>query len=282
MNLKELCIVELKKGSWTFDVLGPRFQTALIKRVQGENPALSTFNRSMMEWTLMAYRKLAPTEDRLLSSFISTIDPNIQSMNFQAALTQLAEATIDNGFVTAFTGLERTQLESAVQDIGRHAPDTAKSFRRWITHFLKMDGVPFRSASHPHAFGCIFLSSRIEKMSSIELATSIVHEMGHQDLFLLNIIDRLIQQDADYKMAHAPFQEKLRPPIGRLHSYFALYRMIQFQNQVGLDPRRYLQLFNETKASFAQDELTEYGFQIVEGAAQFIHASSTERELQLT
>lgn len=281
MNLKELCIVELKKGSWTFDVLGPRFRSALIKRVQGENPALSTSDRSMMDWTLMAYRKLPPTEDKCLASTALTIDPNIQSLNLQSALKHLAEATIDNGFVAAFTKLERTQIESAILEIELRAPQTAKAFHLWITHFLKMDGVPFRSASHPHAFGCIFLSPRIEKMSSIELATSIVHEMGHQDLFLLNIIDRLIQQEADYRMAHAPFQEKLRPPIGRLHSYFALYRMIQFQNQAGLDPQRYLQLFNETRASFAQDELTEYGFQIIEAAAQFIHASSMDGELKL-
>jgi hypothetical protein len=98
--------------------------------------------------------------------------------------------------------------------------------------------------------------------------------MCHQDLFLLNIIDRLIQQNADYKLAHAPFQGTSRPPIGRLHSYFALYRMIQFQDSIGLDTEKYRRLFAETKDSFMKDELTDYGFQIAEAAFDFITGSS--------
>ncbi|MGE0527332.1 MAG: HEXXH motif-containing putative peptide modification protein [Bdellovibrionales bacterium] len=277
MSLKETCIVALKQGAWTFSVLGPQFRSALIKRVQGGNPALSVHDRSLMELTLLGYRGNIPTGDRVQSTK-RMIDPAVQSKPVQISLQLLAEATVDGSEVSAFTPLEEERIRSASEQIARLAPAMAKEYHQWITHFLKLEGVPFRSASHPHAFGCIFLSSRIAAMTPVELATSLVHEMGHQDLFLLNIIDRLIQKEADYKLAHAPFQGTCRPPIGRLHSYFALYRMIQFQHQAGLDTRNYRRLFSETKGSFAEDELTEYGFQIVEAAFDFVEKHSPPME----
>lgn len=279
MSLKETCLAALKEGSWTFDVLGPVFRSALIKRVHGENPALSLHNHSMMELTLSAYRRASPAEP--LQAEAKIIDPAAQSKPIRATLQDLAEATVDGGVTATFTSDEKNRINNAIEMIGRYAPKSAQEFQRWITHFLKLDGVPFRSASHPHAFGCIFLSSRIASMNPSELATSLVHEMGHQDLFLLNIIDRLILEEADYKMAHAPFQGILRPPIGRLHSYFALFRMIQFERLAGLDTQKHSRLFFETKKSFSRNELTAYGFQIVEAAAAFVEGCSPQTEQQL-
>lgn len=277
MNLKENCLEILKKGSWTFDVLGPLFRSALIKRVQGQNPSLSLQDRSMMELTLLAYRRTHSSAEPIRFTDL-IIDPTLQSAAGKATLLDLAESTVDGGSTATFTTHEQARIHTAIKEVAKYAPDTAQEFRRWITHFLKLDGVPFRSASHPHAFGCIFLSSRITAMNASELATSLVHEMGHQDLFLLNIIDRLIQEQADYKMAHAPFQGVLRPPIGRLHSYFALYRMIQFERLAGSDTQKHCRLFCETRESFAREELTDYGFQIVEAAATFIGSHSSLRE----
>lgn len=277
MSLKENCLAALKEGSWTFDVLGPIFRSALTKRVQGQDPSLSLQDCPMVKLTLLAYRRTLSGMEPIQSADM-VIDPALQPEAARAALQDLAESTIDGGFISTFTADERAHIRAAIEEINRHAPETAQEFRRWITHFLKLDGVPFRSASHPHAFGCIFLSSRIASMSPAELATSMVHEMGHQDLFLLNIIDRLIREEADYKMAHAPFQGVLRPPIGRLHSYFALFRMIQFERLAGLETRKHSRLFYETKESFTQDELTEYGFQIVEAAAAFIEEQSPQME----
>lgn len=279
MSLKETCLAALKEGSWTFDVLGPVFRSALIKRVHGENSTLSLQNHPMMELTLSAYRRASPAEP--IQAVAKIIDPAAQSKPIRATLQDLAEATVDGGVTATFTSDEKNRINNAIEMIGRYAPKSAQEFQRWITHFLKLDGVPFRSASHPHAFGCIFLSSRIASMNPSELATSLVHEMGHQDLFLLNIIDRLIQEEADYKMAHAPFQGILRPPIGRLHSYFALFRMIQFERLAGLDTQKHSRLFFETKKSFSRNELTAYGFQIVEAAGTFVEGCSPQTEQQL-
>lgn len=281
MNLRDASLSAIEKGEWTFDVLAPQFEAALIKRVQGRNPSLSNEMRSLMEWTLLAYQTPSPdAQDRIMSEDLF-IDPARQPETIQRALSKLAESTIDGAQVSTFTEGEKKRIRRAIQLIQLSSPQTWRAFERWITHFLKFENVPFRSASHPHAFGCIFLNPRLELMSDLELSTSIVHEMGHQDLFLLNIIDRLIQVPADYKLAHAPFQERMRPPIGRLHSYFALFRMIQFQDQNALDSNHYRNLFEQTRTTFADDELTPFGFQIVEAVAQYLIHSRRVAGVQL-
>jgi hypothetical protein len=271
MNLKETCLAALKRGEWTFNILGPRFRSALIQRIQGDSALVGEL--SMMELTLWAYRQ-EPVAIIKPQSALGIIKLGEQTPLVQASLDSLAKTTYERARAATFSELEIDKIRFAIAEIEKYASDTGRELARWITNFLKIDDVPFRSASHPHAFGCVLLSSRIGTMTAIELATSLVHEMGHQDLFLLNIIDRLIQQNADYKLAHAPFQGTSRPPIGRLHSYFALYRMIQFQDSIGLDTEKYRRLFAETKDSFMKDELTDYGFQIAEAAFDFITGSS--------
>ena len=96
------------------------------------------------------------------------------------------------------------------------------------------------------------------------MALSLVHELGHQELFLLNLVDRLIQASSDYTLAHAPYQGKLRPPIGRLHSAHALFRMIQFENGSNSSrQQRHQRLLNETIETFAESETTPFAWKLL-------------------
>lgn len=139
-----------------------------------------------------------------------------------------------------------------------------KQIYSFILEFLEfiiiLKNVPFRGASHPHFMGSIFLNSN-SFYDSTELYNSLIHELAHQELFLINFIDRLVNKEFDYNLIHAPYQGMLRPPIGRLHSLHALYRMIQF-NKMTPHPSKnqelFISKFKENLKSFNISEMTEF------------------------
>ncbi len=103
----------------------------------------------------------------------------------------------------------------------------------------------------------------MDRLDYKNLAVSIVHEMAHQELFLINVLDRLVEESADFSLVHAPFQGIVRPPIGRLHSLYALFRMVEFEKQSGLPNERHQQLIFDTIDSFQDFELTDFARQLV-------------------
>lgn len=281
MNLKQQSLVLIENGEWTFELLGLPVVKALKARVCGLRTDLMNARLSPMEWALLSYQKPTPCFKSISVKQNKVICPTSQSKHSIESLGSLAQTVFDCGTIGNFSQTEELYIREAIKTIGHYAPMMCHALSNWITHFLKLDNVPFRSGSHPHAFGCIMLSSRIGTMTTSDLATSIIHEMGHQDLFLLNTIDRLIVKDADYYLAHAPFQGKLRPPIGRLHSYFALFRMVQFQVMLGNQPEHYIRLFNETLSSFAKNELTEFGHQLVSAARGYVQKILKSKEINV-
>ncbi len=107
-------------------------------------------------------------------------------------------------------------------------------------------------------------------MTAEQLAVSLIHEMGHQELFLINLLDRLVNSDFDYNLVHAPFQGKERPPIGRLHSLFDFFRMIQFERSANLNCVRHEELYLETENSFENGELTFFARELIESIHVFL------------
>lgn len=104
----------------------------------------------------------------------------------------------------------------------------------------------------------------MDRLDYKNLAVSIVHEMAHQELFLFNLLDRLVRTEADFNLVHAPFQGVVRPPIGRLHSLYALFRMVEFEKQAGLPHERHQQLVFDTIDSFKKFELTDFAKRLVQ------------------
>jgi hypothetical protein len=73
-----------------------------------------------------------------------------------------------------------------------------------------------------------------------------------------------VNQPFDYNEVHAPFQGVKRPPIGRLHSMWALYRMVQFQNTYAEVDQKYRELLLKNVEAFEDQELTPFGKKLVE------------------
>src|SRR5690606_24140787 len=81
--------------------------------------------------------------------------------------------------------------------------------------------------STPHLFGTIVISESLF-FSSEEIDITLVHELAHQELFLINLVDSLINEKFISNLEYSPFQNKERPPMGRLHASHALFRMTEY------------------------------------------------------
>lgn len=122
----------------------------------------------------------------------------------------------------------------------------------------------FKGASHPFFMGLLFLNYSKMKNENV-LAMSIVHELAHQELFLLNMLDRLVTNSSNPKLIHSPYQGKERPTIGRLHSAHALFRMIK-AGKIKNDPstNEHIRYLKDTIVTFNKDELTELGSYLID------------------
>jgi HEXXH motif-containing protein len=155
----------------------------------------------------------------------------------------------------------KQEIRDAIQLIQTDLPANYEAFQKTIDYICPIAAADFYSASHPHFFGTLFLARNNDPS---KLAVSIVHELAHQELFLLNLLDRLITESSDYNLAHAPYQGTQRPPIGRLHSAHALYRMIPFEQKLKLnDTSVHREKLDETIRSFTPNETTPFAKRLI-------------------
>lgn len=212
---------------------------------------------------------------KLLSEFESQIQkvlpPLSVSLPFKASIFYKVNRPEDIGGQSSFENLvhltdpkakwiegkEREGiLAEALGLIGEHAP-----VRDLCREFLWVDQVHYRGASNPKAMGAIFLG-HAQVQTARALAISIVHEMAHQELFGLNLVDPLVPKGSTQE-SYSPFQGKARPPLGRLHSAHALYRMIGFEKIIAPElVSSHQDLLASTIKTFAASDLTEFGHQL--------------------
>ncbi|MBV34406.1 MAG: hypothetical protein CMP47_02950 [Rickettsiales bacterium] len=114
---------------------------------------------------------------------------------------------------------------SLIQSIDEHSH---RVIHAHMLCLISVKCVRFQSTSIPKMLGAIFLNAEFFK-HELDTALSIIHETAHQELFLINMIDSLVEKCSQNEMVYSSLQKSERPPIGRLHSCHALYRMIKFQ-----------------------------------------------------
>jgi hypothetical protein len=249
----ESILNKLRKFEWAMDLIHPNFRESLLSRSQITHAdTLTTF------LSAYHYKKVIPPTSELsqLTSGIFVASDNANESN---EYWTMALETVANGRPTTLEKIDVAHLRllnSAVKLIEEICSDTYGALVRNVGIFCIFDSEKFRSASHPHYYGTLFL----KKIQSVEkLAVSIVHELAHQELFLLNLTDRLILADFDQKFEMAPLQSKLRPSIARLHSAHALFRMQQFCSKGKIkQEKNYAKLLRETKETFTGEELTHF------------------------
>lgn len=124
-----------------------------------------------------------------------------------------------------------------------------------------VDGPEFGSASHPHLFGAIIFSSKVlEKRGQAAVTRALIHEMAHQEIFLLNLIDPLIVlKTAETQRIYAPYQKKMRPPMGLVHATHALFRMLQYDKRESQEYAAIYDVFRQSLDQAKHLELSKIG-----------------------
>lgn len=255
-NLMAEILLRLQKGEWIFNILEPAFREELL-RVHPECGPHS----SITTLTALHYRKRLMPEtlaSRPSLHLLSFANESTEDLSFWSEAT----GTISPGVVLAFPGREWSQtISKALEIIGSALPGTLAILQSHASYLCSVSTERFKSASHPHYFGTLFLAVADDPVS---VAISLVHEMAHQELFLINLVDRLVNATSDFNLVHAPYQGKTRPPIGRIHSAHALFRMIQLEVELGLNrAAQHAELLDTTVATFSEEELTPFARKLV-------------------
>lgn len=248
----------LLKDSWVLDLIHPQFRQALLGKLH-QDPSRSTAELSYAQYrhqTLPAfptYEKLDPHQFDLISA-----DSSGDNSKWELLISQLDS----RGGSLGNTDSEwRETIRNALAIISSEVPATYEALSKNVSGFVTVENTGYWSASHPHFFGLIFLKKRT---SPVDVAISITHELAHQELFLINLLDRLVRSSSDFNLVHAPYQGRPRPPIGRLHSAHALFRMIPLERSIRAEASKDHQAkLQATIESFAPDELTELGERII-------------------
>jgi hypothetical protein len=146
-------------------------------------------------------------------------------------------------------------------------PELHAAYREAVSSVAFVDTKEFGAASSPRVFGNLFFgSSHYLRASVTELVQSIAHEMGHQELFLINLLDRLVAQETDGNMQYAPLQDTERPPIGRIHACHALFRILSTHDLKicveGTEPL--VKQLEQTIETLNHGECTAYGQKILD------------------
>ena len=261
-DLKSVLLVELvshwRRGKWINPIVEPLFKKSLVESLSRSDSSKQWEQFSLTTLTAKRYLNLEyPVESArprcLDPSVPSLIDSTADHRDFwESAVAQNKRKAI----LGTFSLDESALLNQALRLIQNTCEVTYVAFLATCRFICKVETEQFSSSSNPHFYGTIF----IRPQGSVEsVALSLVHELAHHELFLVNLVDRLVNEKHERNLVYAPFQKVERPPIGRLHSAHALYRMLQFEAKMGVKSSfQHHEDLRTTVLGFTSDELTPW------------------------
>ena len=258
MSLAANVLSELENGQWSLATIAPSFRRRLSTEMRSDAEDKSLLELCMGFYGKVHIERICVTSSKKEIDFIK-LSPEAKNLIQEAFAADYVGSRL-----IPFEPEVSKKLQAALAMVEKTDSNIAVLVNDLISSFGRVKSVNFRSASHPRLFGMILLGDGVDQLSEDQLAVSIVHELAHQELFLINLLDRLVNQAFDYNEVHAPFQGTKRPPIGRLHSMWALYRMVQFQKRQGEVNKKYCELLQKNLEAFESQELTPFGIRLVE------------------
>ncbi len=249
---------DLSKGQWVFDQISSQFESSIKSKFNSCKD-----EHSVLEFCMSLYKQLNINHSILCSSSQGLNDLTI-SKSTRDAINRILSENSKFTKLSSFSENESKKIKESLLYIKKNNTSISKYLDTQISVFLRVNGNSFRSASHPHMYGAILIGDGFLNLSLEDSALSIVHELAHHELFLINLADRLVNKEFDQNQIFAPLQKRERPPIGRLHSLWALYRMAEFTRDQNLNHKRYSNILLENLNSFHAKELTEFAVELVQ------------------
>lgn len=254
-------IQRLADGLWLFDEIMPAY---LAKLSASYRLAFLGGRKVPAYVTTLAYYRVLPEADILAALENQNFDGRApSSRSGREVWNQLAQLVEKDCSAIDYEAPEMEKLLGSWDELTQLDQSHGCEFGKVVSAMVPLEGSDFGAASTPRLLGCLFITRTWLELPFEKRMTSLVHELAHQELFVINLTDRLVNSDADFSLVHAPLQGAMRPPIGRLHAAHALYRMRQFQRRVGWPCQESERLLEETCGTFAQGDLTPFAAELV-------------------
>lgn len=253
-------VAQISKGEWIFDLLTPTVSEELSKSL---SQSFANKNVSCQFYKYYLDIDLQSVNKKLL--FLES------SILGQRELKIIGELLVKNGKLTDFNIEEKMYINNLFESFNIFDPGLYLEISKIFRFAARITSSTFSGASNPKAFGTVFIGDNFSKLEIKFQQMSLVHELAHQELFLIQLIDRLVISEKDAHYIMSPYQGRPRPPIGRIHSLWALFRMCQFANRLGIDDSFYRKTICETKATLLQADLTQFGNVIITTVFDFLN-----------
>jgi hypothetical protein len=184
MTLSNQIHKNLNDGEWVFDDLGRLFQDQLSSQVN-----LQKLDKNTSELCLAHYRNIQLNKINLKSESkgLHNSETNSEILKVIQSIFSIEYPKIS---VARFGNDESEKIEKALKCVYSVDGKLFEMAMKNISLFLRLKNTNFRSASHPHLYGIILIGDGIRNLTSEQLAVSIIHELAHQELFLINLVDR--------------------------------------------------------------------------------------------
>lgn len=252
-SLQLQILQKIERREWVFDLLLLPFKRALERQNR-----VNSDSQSELELTLKRYLSIQLISEKHQSIFFEPV-----SFQNPEDLLKLAQAVHPSARIEQWTDSEQKRIVSARKQLSALEQEAGQLVEEIFSKFVRMKDGQFAGASMPTAFGAYFAGDQFFQLSLSEQMISLVHELAHHELFLINLVDRLVLEEADFNMSFAPFQGKVRPPMGRLHSLYALFRMLQYSKSLGGDSSFFEDKLDQTVKSLSASDLSPFGLALI-------------------
>lgn len=132
---------------------------------------------------------------------------------------------------------------------------------KYVTGFIVLGDNNIRSMTGPMWFGAVFLGPLLFSRNRIEdMATSILHEVGHLVLYAESAVNPPIENIAE--VVYSPFVKRDRPALMVFHAQIAMARMILWLfnlKQFALTNTQALKFLDKINIPRIEDSIKAYG-----------------------
>jgi hypothetical protein len=163
---------------------------------------------------------------------------------------------------------EHVSVRAALAGLNAADLEAHAALNNCIRHIVPLQGTPFGAKVHPWLFGCIFFHEYLLSAGPKETAVTLVHELAHHELFLINLVDSLVEPTAAGDPQPALGQHCPHSAIDGLHEAHALFRTTRYQRLAGGDWPGQAALLGEALTSLRSQKLTPLGVLLVDEVYQ--------------
>ena len=223
-------IVQALTGGWSFTATRPAFDALL----QGRIAQITDSDIDPSAQPLVAFEGLSIDDAGAFAQTTVRLPdgPRLVDQDADAGANALVQAVQKRHEAAEISSGQAERLQAGLRYMHRADPKTHGEICQNLLAVAFLSGISSSSFTIARLIGFVFLSDRAD-LDDEDIALLLIHEIAHTELNLITLFDDLFTPDSLNTEAFAPFQQKMRNPVGRIHAAHAVYRMLQFAQRDG-------------------------------------------------